>query len=1012
MLSPNPFPQIIPSRVRALLNRLEGEIWQNRTPLKVSATAPTADLQPLSHAKKQKLTPVEYRSVWGKLFDQRWCHAKLPKLTANTYLEWQDQGEATLYLNGQPYAGLDIAHRTVRLPKNAKEIWVASHCIQSAIWHAKATGVSHDGSVFNGAYLVERNEEAWAAFHDVKVLFDLMLDYYDRENPVEGSPVRPFGNEQPFNHATPALRQLLRGLECAADIYDTEGIPALRRHLKALYAHMRTDENFLKCVLTGHAHIDLVWLWPERMGEMKAVHTFSTVDYLMDQYPEFRFAYSQPASYEAVAKHEPGLMRRVKQRVKSGQWEATGAMYVESDTLIACGEALLRSFMVGQESFDQLFGKRSKLTWLPDVFGYSACLPQMMQLTGVDYFFTTKMTWNAINRFPHSSFVWRGNDGSEVLTHVTQGIGYVTSMQVAEVQKSQRYHLQSDFHPESLLPTGFGDGGGGPTDEMCERARRMDALHGLPSIEWDQPEAFFERLDEVKEMLPTHQGECYLEYHRGTYTTHCELKAAFRGLERALQVAEAAQSLSGKRRDLTAPWKYAIYAQFHDYIPGSSVWDVYAEGVPKLRDMAAFEVKKTADDLPKGGKDAVLFNPHALPYKGWFCKGKSSKAQYLELPPLSVTSFEHAISEETPEPVIVDGRSVRNGTASFRLNAKGWVDKLVWEGVEVPLNGPAGQLMVYRDRAANFEPWDIDRHVLNMGKPADAKCTIEPVETCDHRAGLKVTRPVGEKSSATVTFLLEAGSPLLHIEMEVDWHEEEYLLKLRVPTKYASSHMRCGIPYGSILRPQIGMDLKSEAMWEVPLSRYAAVFDDGEHDGLFIATENKYGAHIREGEIALSILRSPRISGFEGHRHVWPESIVRHHPGTPYSDQGKHHARLALGRYSIGLPRERQPAAVAETLFTPPLPYSGTELESPIRSMDGGPTLVPAWVMPVAKKRNSFVLRLHEVAGQRGETTLMGSDGWTISHCDVEGKPHGDSTPRKKVPFTPYQIKSVLFEQG
>ncbi|MEM1057623.1 MAG: glycoside hydrolase family 38 C-terminal domain-containing protein [Verrucomicrobiota bacterium] len=1006
MMSPNPFPQTIPNRIKALLLRLDAQIWKGRTPLKVEATESTREPVRLAEAKCKKLSPVAPRSAWGRLFDQRWCRIRLPKFGDNTFLEWQDQGEATLYVNSQPYAGLDVAHRKVRLPKNAQEIWIASHCIQSAIWHPNATGVSQAGSVFDGAFLVERDEEIWNAFFDLEVLHHLFLDMFTRENPGKSNPEVPFGNE-PMVTASPVQRQLLRGLEHAADVCDTEGPAAMRRYLKRLYADLRLDKTFLKCVLTGHAHIDLVWLWPERMGEMKAVHTFSTVDHLMDTYPEFRFAYSQPASYETVARNEPGLLKRVKRRVASGQWEATGAMYVESDTLLACGEALLRSFMAGQDSFDQMFGRRSRLTWLPDVFGYSACLPQMMQLTGVDYFFTTKMTWNGINRFPHSSFVWRGNDGSEVVTHVTQGIGYVTSMEVSQVQDSQRFHLQSDVHRESLLPTGFGDGGGGPTSEMCERARRMSSLVSLPEIEWDQPEAFFDRLAEVRAKLPVHQGECYLEFHRGTYTTHGHLKSAFRGLERALQVAEAAQCVSGKRRSLEHPWKRSIFAQFHDYIPGSSVWDVYAEGVPELRRLAAEEIKRTAESLPKG-REECLFNPHPLPLRGWYCRGKSTKARYLELPPLSSTRFDHAVLADEPEPVVVEGRTVSNGTVSFRLGAKGWVERLAWEGVEVPLAGPLGQLTVHRDRAASFEAWDIDRHVLNLGVLADAKCVIEPFETCDHRGGLKVTRPVGKQSKVSILFYLESGSPLLHLEIDLDWREEESLLKLRVPTKYASAHTRCGIPYGSILRPQIGTDPKAEAMWEVPLSRYAAVYDDGESDGLFLATEAKYGAGIREGEIALSVVRSPRMTGFDHHGSVWPQSIVREHPGTPFSDLGRHHVKLALGRYSINLPRERQPAAVAETLFTPPLVYSGAELASPLRSLDGGPTLVPAWAMPL-KDRQAFVLRFHEVAGQRGETAITAADGWKVAPCAADGQAEGEPKARLKVPFTPNQIKSVRF---
>jgi alpha-mannosidase len=192
-----------------------------------------------------------------------------------------------------------------------------------------------------------------------------------------------------------------------------------------------------------------------------------------------------------VRRRAPGLLKAVNARLRSGQWQATGGLYVESDSNLVCGEGLARSFILGQAAFKQLTGRASRVLWLPDLFGFSACLPQLMRLSGVDYFFTTKTTWNKVNRFPHSSFLWRGPGNHAVLGHVTQGVQFNNTVAVEQLRTASHQNQQADLHDEFLLPTGWGDGGGGPSEEMCERARRLASMRGLPAVHWDQPEAFF-----------------------------------------------------------------------------------------------------------------------------------------------------------------------------------------------------------------------------------------------------------------------------------------------------------------------------------------------------------------------------------------------------------------------------------------------------------------------------------------------------------------------------------------
>lgn len=1005
MLPKHHLHSLIPNRAKMTLQRLHKSVWEDWQALEVEATPASAEPLPWAEAVKLPTSPVTRYTYWGKQFDQRWYHLKFPAGQKGRWLHWNEQSEATLYVDGQPYYGFDVAHRFCRLPEGVGEAWVESNCQQSAIWHPQGKAMKPVGALFEGASLVTRNDLAWGVFHDFKCLSDLMLDLRCRENPEVPAGILPFGEQTPVHSYSPVYRILLRIVDEAGDALDTGGLAAAKERLARGYETLRGEKVFSNCILTGHAHIDLVWIWPERTGELKAVHTFSTMNRLMDEYPEFLFAYSQTASYEAVQRREPEFFKQaILPRIQSGRWEATGALYVESDTMLACGEALGRSFEIGQEGFRRLRGEPSNLVWLPDVFGYAACLPQLMKLYGVRYFFTTKMTWNAINRFPLSSFLWRGSDGSEILSHVSQDVGYVTSLQMNEIKPGMYGNQQADIHDEFLLPTGFGDGGGGPTEEMCERARRLSGLPTMPGMKWGHPEAFFERLDAVRDELPVHEGECYLEYHRGTYTSHGNLKSAFRGLERALQVVEAVAARLGAEVDVTHAWKRLVFAQFHDYIPGSSVWDVYLEGVPELEKLAHEQLEAAGKLLGPG--EGGLFNPHAVPVRRWVT-GAAGHPVYVELPPLS-RSTEEAVALEPPQSVEVGERSLSNGLVEVELDEAGHVSSFVVEGRPVRVGQHFGQLISYPDHPAAFDAWDIDRQALSLGQTCTGTVDIQLEQEGEHRASLVVMRAIGENSQARLRYTVEAGSPHLHVEVGLDWQEAETLLKLYLPTDYRAANARFGAPFGSVLRPQTPNGMVAEARWEVPFSRYLAVFDEGERDGLFVVTESKYGALVRDGAVGLSLVRSPRVTGCGNHEDAWREDLSRLDVPGRFSDMGQHRIALTLGAYNSFAPRERQPAILADTLYTAPLRCAPGEASAPIRGLDGDPNIVPAWVKPLAG--GAFLLRLHEVAGRAGEICVRAADGWRVLPCDQWGNATADGGADYAARLRRCEIASVRLE--
>ncbi|PTX98426.1 alpha-mannosidase [Opitutus sp. ER46] len=990
---PHPFPQLIPARVAAALRRLEERLWRDPRALAVEVTEPTVEHQPLARIQHATRRPAVRGEVWGRLYDQRWARLSLPTVPASTYLQWIDEGEATLWVDGVPHYGFDVAHRRAPLPVGpAREVWIECYCCQSAFWHPDAKGLSPHGSVLTGATLLRRDDEVWAAYHDLKCLYDLAL----AERP-DTARFSMFGFQPTLWRAPVLLRRLLRALNEAIDAFDTADVPGLRASLAAAYVELRDDQPLVRATLTGHAHLDLVWLWPERMGEAKAVHTLASVNRLMDAYPEFRFAYSQPASYEAVARRAPTLAQAIRGRIHSGQWQPTGALYVESDTLLACGEALARSFTLGQAAFAALRGAPTKLAWLPDVFGYSGCLPQIMRLSGVESFFTTKLTWSAVNRFPFSSFVWRGTDGSEVLTHVTQETGYSCAMQIDELRAGAEGHAQSDVHPEFLQPTGYGDGGGGPTEEMCERVRRFSALRGLPAPHWDHPEAFFARLAALRPQLPVYQGECYLEYHRGTYTTQAAIKSTYRALERALQAREAALVARGAGslpEDLAAAWRRAVFAQFHDCLPGSSVPDVYAEILPELAALTGAQQTATTAVLTDAAGSDCLFNP--LPV----ARTVLHEGRLLALPPLGGVALS-APALDAPAAVTVRDGVLGNGRVAARVDADGHLAELVVEGRPVAFAGVAGRLVTYADKPSAFDAWDIDRHTLALATPVATPATVRAEPDA-----IVVQRAIGQGSRIELRYALVPGESVLRLRITLDWHEAETLLKLHFPTAYAGESVRCGAPFGTILRSQLPGMPQAEAMWEMPVSRHVALTDAGEREGFFIVTESKYGVSCRSGDVGLSLVRSPVLVGYEGHRPAYPTGLSRHVVERPYTDLGAHRIDLALGVIRPELPLEEQPAALADLLFTPPVPYRGRPFAAALRGVKSD-SLWPCWAKPGAD--GTWTLRLHELLGRRGVAELDVAPGWTVEPVNLRDVPLGPPLSEGRIAYRPNQIVSLRF---
>lgn len=995
--------QLIPDRLRELKERLERTIWH---PVEAHATIYQRPAQAehinFDDLHADSFTAVEQLPhVWGQMWDQSWFRVELPDevFGKGYYLKWDDEAEVTVYAEGMPWCGIDAAHHYAPLPDTAQDLWIEGVVCRTGIWFNDGKSISEEGSTLRGVSIWQRDELAWSSYFDFLILFDLLGLEYKKymEGQGLGDGYASCGGYHPRAYSiSPLYRRILQGLDRFADAYDRSGLEVSAPLLKELYAQLPAYSPSIDAILTGHSHLDLVWLWPERVGEAKAVHTFSTVNRLFSQSKDLYFGFSQPASYDAVARRSPKLMEAVKQHIQDGRWEATGATDVESDTQLPCGEALARSFLIGQERFEDIRGERAKVMWLPDVFGYSGCLPQIMRQTGVEAFYTSKTAWSAVSRFPHSSFVWKGVDGSEVLVHLGQEPGYNGGVHVSHLQELEEKHQQVGIHNEVLVPTGYGDGGGGPTEEMLERTKRLHSLASMPKCRWGRIEDFFSRLEEVRADLPEWNGEIYLEFHRGVQTTHGELKANFRAAERSLQLREAALAVSAGGIVPIAEWRRVIFIQFHDAIPGSSIREVTDEINSELSQFIITQRDKAGQRLGGSDRSDYLFNP--LP----FARSVLHAGLHYDLPPLGSAALAHGRS---PTAISASATGLSNAFVQAEFNQDGEISQLVMKGESIAIADPINQLWTYPDFPHSFAAWDVDRGTLGNGQRIVGSSPAE-VEQGLGYATVSFRRRVSEQSTVTVRYRLESEAQVIHLEYDVDWQDSRSLLKSVFPTSYNGQMARYGAPFGSALRPQHGGDDRSEAMWEVPGSRWACLADDGEDAGLAVLTEAKYGFSARNGTIGVSLVRSAEI--IHGSDHLGIRTLSTE---CPFSDMGRAEIKLALAAYSAVNERAMQPAALAEHLYQPALAVADPVAIDWGFALDGGDTLVPVWTQPFDD--GSIVVRCTETLGRRGRARLATAEGVCAELVDLSGNSVTCAQLNDDcISFTPYALFGIKLYRG
>ncbi len=772
----------------------------------------------------------------------------------------------------------------------------------------------------------------------------------------------------------PDLQENPAGLSDAESASAASAFEALTAQLKALQKRFPPNGELL---LTGHAHIDLAWLWPYNETRRKMRRTFNTALSLMERSEDFRFNQSTAHYYAQMEEDDPELLARIKKQVAEGKWETIGGMWVEPDTNMPTGESLARQVLYGQRYFEKTFGTRHTVCWLPDCFGFSGALPQILRLGGIDSFFTIKVNWSETNHIPSDLFWWKGLDGSQVLTHTFDNPmhgynGFVQPDCFVPTWKNFRGKVQ---HDTSLLAVGYGDGGGGVTPEMVEREVQLRDFPAIPQARWGTVKSYYEKAHHVaaEKTLPVWDGEIYLELHRATLTSQSGVKRKHRQAERALITAETIASLAHmlgaeKPRSLEPEWRVVLKNEFHDILPGSSIREVYQDAEQELdgaighaQEEQQKALKSVAAHLPKGAvADAlVVVNPSLAPrpLSAKLADGTVISSNDI-VAPLSIAVFDRQSLKPVGE-LAAGANRLENAHLSVQIGKDGAVASLIHKATgREAIDGSANQLWVYpADKPRNWDAWDIDADYAEKAVRLDQPESISLVENGAHRAAIRVVYRY-RNSSVTQTYVLTANAKRLDIETTIDWHDRRTLLRTLNPVAALARKATCECAFGIVERATHTNTSWEQAMFEAVAHRFVDISEPG--FGVALLNNAKYGHSMRGNVIGMSLVRGP----------VYPD---------PLADEGEQSFTYALMPHA-GTWDEGGVLDEAIDLNQPLMSIEASGLaagtSSPV-AIDGIPVAFSG--LKPAEEGDGLVLRLYEPAGRRGKLFVNLSSGWNLS---------------------------------
>lgn len=935
--------------------------------------------------------------------------------------------ESMLYLNGNMYQGVDVNHKEVFLDDALCGTPVD---LTFRLW----SGLEGGGIPTAQEHRIARADLAW--------LDEKADDFY-----YMASMVRQTLEE--LDESNPVQYELRKALDSAFHCIDWS-YPGSEEFYESLYQadddlNERIDamnkDSMVHIYCVGHTHIDVAWLWRLKHTREKCSRSFSTVFRLMEMYPEYSFLQTQPQLYEYMKEEFPDIYENIKKLAGEGRWETDGGMWVEADCNLTSGESLTRQILIGSKFIKDEFGKDVEYLWLPDVFGYSWALPQILKKAGINTFMTTKISWNQYNRMPHDTFLWKGIDGSEILTH------FITTPEPCNSRDSWFYtyngkvvprtvkgvwdaYSEKQMNKDLLISFGHGDGGGGVNRDMLENRRRLDKIPGLPRVKMSTAGEYFRRLHETVEntdqYVHTWDGELYLEYHRGTYTSQAYNKRMNRKMEllyRRTEWLSVMRALMehdlGKARqeELTKGWKHILTNQFHDIIPGSSIHEVYEDS---RKDYACIE--KIAHGVEQDAYKEILENRENT-YTVWNASGwrmnqvvsvagnedgiyrddegnelisqKGHGITYIEVKDVPAMGTKTIVFEKAQRDVpkaafSVNGREIETPYYRISLNQYGQISKLydkTFRRDVVPEGERANVLQVFEDKPLGNDAWDIDIFYQEKMREITELTMFEITEMGPLCMNIHMEWNY-MNSSVRQDMILYSNNRRIDFRTDVEYHEQHQLLKAAFPVDIRSTYGTYDVQYGNVRRPNHWNTSWDQAKFETVAHRWADLSE--RNYGVSILNDCKYGHDIKDHVLRISLLRAgthPDHLQDQG-EHTFTYALLPH---------GGDFVEGEVVKEAFALNEPMQAIAGASRLgYDSFLSFDNDqiELDAVKKSEDG----------------NYIVVRFHEFAGSKQHVTVKPRFSYgKWAECDLRERPLTVfGTDEIHVNLHAYEIKTIL----
>jgi alpha-mannosidase len=752
----------------------------------------------------------------------------------------------------------------------------------------------------------------------------------------------------------------------------------------------------------GHAHIDVAWLWPLQETERKIARTAINQLVLFEEYPDYRFLQSQPHLYRMLKRLYPELHERFIAAIKSGNLIPDGSMWVEADTNVTGGESLIRQVVYGKRYFKDELGVDSNVLWLPDVFGYSGALPQILKGCEMIGFATQKITWayGGGDPFPYNTFWWEGIDGTAIPAHIFTE--YNSQTRPNAIFDRWNTRLQPNGVDSMILSYGWGDGGGGPERNHIEFLHRAADLEGMPRVKTSSPQEFFEDLKKAGLPEKRYMGELYFQAHRGTYTSQAKTKKGNRKSEFALRDAELWGTLANASngfdfgpKTLYETWIKVLLNQFHDILPGSSIKRVYQEAEASFVEVlaeAGDTSLKARQSFVKESKAVTVFN--SLSWARKVLVETGSGLAEVTVPACGWTTVEAPTTWSAGEAAVQSGSLLGGGAflenelIRAEFNAKGEIVHLLdKETSREQLAGLGNRLCMYKDVPGRWDAWDLDSMTEDIPVDLDGPAKLEIVSNGPLTASLRLTRKLGS-SDLTQTITLRRGSKRIDFANGIDWKESHKLLKVNFPANIYATEAIHEVQFGHLRRPNHASRRFDADRFEVCNHKWSALAE--ENRGVAVLNDSKYGLSVKGNSINLSLLKSA----------LAPDMVA---------DKGIQTFTYALYCWNGSL---SQSGLVQEAydLNTPVSKVNGTGGEASFFNLDAANVIIET-VKPAEDGSGDIIVRLYEALRTATRCTLSTTLAVRSAEEDnlVENPQVGLAVSNGKIEldFRPFEIKTV-----